>query len=529
MAGNEPRKLAFRSLSKRPAETVLLIIGIALGIGTTAGGVSMVAHLEREGNELLQSTGYREIVVSTRDSAADMEVPAYRNEAEETVILTGADLVAREITPDVEFAYTLARRRTQIGNFGQVGNFGGGQATRGQGPPPGNQSQDQESNQGQTQAQADPQGQPQSGGATVTEEAQAESEGGDSLPSRGASDGQRRPPPANQEETDSEEGGQTEDASQEGGETGSAQTRGGFDFRNFEFPEYSGVAPAIDQVDAVQITPEFFNAYNIEPAAGSLFTQQEIDSQRPVAVVGSELAKILYEDGIALGREILLFRTLYEIIGVAEPTGTDLDDFVIYPSFTSGAGGAFEAALARFGGFGSSLRFTVYEADRLDEAQAQLQSHFNATYGTGAVVVRTPGTEARETIVRNSRLVTIILFLAIAGLLIAAVNVSNILYGRAMRKRKSVGILKALGASRRGVFNLFLGEALAIGTIGAILGIGVSIGFTQLLGETYASSSLLTLPMIAGALGGFIITLALTTIPALQASAIPAAEALHYE
>ena len=77
--------------------------------------------------------------------------------------------------------------------------------------------------------------------------------------------------------------------------------------------------------------------------------------------------------------------------------------------------------------------------------------------------------------------------------------------------------------------NLFLGEALAIGTIGAILGIGVSIGFTRLLGETYASSALLTLPMIAGAVGGFIITLGLTTIPALQASAIPAAEALHYE
>ena len=299
-----------------------------------------------------------------------------------------------------------------------------------------------------------------------------------------------------------------------------------FDFR---MPEYEGPTPALEEITAFEITSEFFSAYRIQPAQGSLFTQAEIDAQRPVAVVGSDLGRTLYSDGIALGREILVGRTLYEIIGIAEPTGTDYDEAAFYPSFVTGRSGNNIAVMARAFGLGATLRFTVYDAARLDEAGSQLSSYFDSLYGAGAVVVNTPGTVARATIDRNSRLVTIILFLAVAGLLIAAVNVSNILSSRAMRRRKSIGILKALGATRRAVFVLFLEEALTIGLVGAVLGIGVSVGFTRLLGESYASASLITLPMIAGALGALAITFGLTIIPALQASSIPAAEALRYE
>lgn len=220
---------------------------------------------------------------------------------------------------------------------------------------------------------------------------------------------------------------------------------------------------------------------------------------------------------------------MYEIIGIAGETGTEYDDSAFYPSYTTaGTGGVF-AAMARAFGFDTTLRFMVSDPTRLDEAKAQLESHFDSQYGAGAVVVSTPGTETMATIDRNTRLVTIILFLAVTGLLIAAVNVSNILYSRAMRRRKSVGILKALGATKRAVFHLFFKEALTVGLVGGLLGIAVSIGFTRLLGEAYAADALVTLPMVSGAVGALMITLGLTVIPALQASSIPPAEALRYE
>ena len=130
---------------------------------------------------------------------------------------------------------------------------------------------------------------------------------------------------------------------------------------------------------------------------------------------------------------------------------------------------------------------------------------------------------------RTSRLVSVILFLAVAGLLIASVNVSNILLGRAMRKRKNVGILKALGATIREVFGLFFFEALMIGAGGAVLGIGISIGISRLMAATVASGTLISIMLFLGILASWAIVTSLTVIPALQASKIPAAEALRYE
>ena len=74
-------------------------------------------------------------------------------------------------------------------------------------------------------------------------------------------------------------------------------------------------------------------------------------------------------------------------------------------------------------------------------------------------------------------------FLALAGLFTASINVSNILLSRAMRRQKSVGILMALGSTRRNIFNLFFSEALIIGAIGAVLGTGFSLAVLPALNK----------------------------------------------
>ena len=130
---------------------------------------------------------------------------------------------------------------------------------------------------------------------------------------------------------------------------------------------------------------------------------------------------------------------------------------------------------------------------------------------------------------RNTRLVTTILFLALSRLLIAAVNVSNILSSRALRKRKTVGVLKALGASIRGISWLFFLEALLIGIGGTILGAGISFLQSDLIENTMGFGALSVWMLIMGMIVARPITTALTLLPARQASTVPAAEAIRYE
>jgi lipoprotein-releasing system permease protein len=55
-----------------------------------------------------------------------------------------------------------------------------------------------------------------------------------------------------------------------------------------------------------------------------------------------------------------------------------------------------------------------------------------------------------------------------------------------VEKTRDIGILKALGASNRGVMNIFLAYGLMLGTIGALLGTGIGVWFTVYINDIEA-------------------------------------------
>lgn len=67
------------------------------------------------------------------------------------------------------------------------------------------------------------------------------------------------------------------------------------------------------------------------------------------------------------------------------------------------------------------------------------------------------------------------------ALLIAALGVSVTLLIQAHERAGELALLRALGASRRQVFGLFLGEGAAMGALGLLLGLGGGIGLAALL------------------------------------------------
>jgi len=143
----------------------------------------------------------------------------------------------------------------------------------------------------------------------------------------------------------------------------------------------------------------------------------------------------------------------------------------------------------------------VADYSKLERARAQLGSYFDRKFGTGSAVITIPRYQAEAARDRNTRLVTLILFLALAALVIAAANVTNILFSRAIRKRRSVGILKALGATRRGVFQLFFLEALLIGFGGAVVGAGLSVLMSKLMQDTMGYGAIYVSLLAAGIIG----------------------------
>ncbi len=496
MMQSEDRKIILRGMSRRLVETLLLILGLALGIGASAAGIALVSRSIRSSEQLLSSPQYREIIVSSREESSDMDVPVVLNDDEEIITLTSLDLHAAEGAPDIAYAYI--KQRTEFRNTAAAierfktmnGGEGAAGSSRGEG------------------AAGDPSGTffiaPGPGmGPPPLDDSQ--------LP------GAEGAPPAG------EEGQQREDIQRDA-------ERMRQSLLSLADIDLDGPQPVLDSWYGYEVSPEYFNAWGLHAKEGSLFTLDDIRMGANYMVLGSELAKVLFEDGQALGRKIINRMELYTITGVLEATGTEADNMAFTPAFMPDIQGSITDTAVpgmMFMRWNTSLSFMTADPSRLDEAAEQLKQYFEREYGAGMVSLSIPREEAEALRNRNNRMVTVILFLALAGLLIAGVNVSNILLSRALRRQKTVGILKALGSSKRMIFRLFFLESLIIGSCATAAGIGISIALARLMQETTGLAAVSPIMLAAGIGISWIISSILTVFPALQASKIPAAEAMR--
>jgi len=125
---------------------------------------------------------------------------------------------------------------------------------------------------------------------------------------------------------------------------------------------------------------------------------------------------------------------------------------------------------------------------------------------------------------------------AVVGL-VALLGVISALFISVLQRRRELGLLRAVGASRNQVLRSVLAEAVLMGMVGAILGLLIGIVLEwYLIGVMLLDESGLVIPMLipwqaAGVVGGLAVLLA-TAVglwPAWQATRIRIAEAIAYE
>jgi putative ABC transport system permease protein len=127
----------------------------------------------------------------------------------------------------------------------------------------------------------------------------------------------------------------------------------------------------------------------------------------------------------------------------------------------------------------------------------------------------------------SERKQTLWLLLGAVGfiLLIACVNVANLLLARGIARQKELAVRSALGASRRSIFEQLLTESLLLSLVGGILGIGVGYAMLRALIAIMPRGTLpieadlhLNLPIL-------LFTLATTTLAGLLFGSAPASYA----
>ncbi len=118
--------------------------------------------------------------------------------------------------------------------------------------------------------------------------------------------------------------------------------------------------------------------------------------------------------------------------------------------------------------FGKLDRIDVFVSPKQDFAEAE---HAIRTLLPSGVMVEKPGARSNE----NQRMLRAFRWnlrvLSYISLVVGAFLIYNTISISVVRRRPEIGILRAIGTSRLGVFGLFLLEALLFGVIGSLLGI----------------------------------------------------------
>ncbi|NLJ81147.1 MAG: FtsX-like permease family protein, partial [Firmicutes bacterium] len=146
------------------------------------------------------------------------------------------------------------------------------------------------------------------------------------------------------------------------------------------------------------------------------------------------------------------------------------------------------------------------------------------------VVVQSPLQEYREMQRSIQQYALLIGAFASLGLVIAVINILNLMLARVLKRTKFIGLSLALGSSRRMVFGQFVLEALALGIIGSLLGVLVSFGFGALLGKTLGTVLTETMSGVRLLLGvsiGLAVSLFFGVYPAYLGSRINPGDALR--
>ncbi len=212
-------------------------------------------------------------------------------------------------------------------------------------------------------------------------------------------------------------------------------------------------------------------------AQGTFLPQTEADKALSVCVIGQTLRKELFANQAALGQWLRINDRRFRVIGVlaseGQSVGTDFDEMVIVP--VASAQALFDSH--------SLFRVLVEAKSKLDMYKAvdEIKAIIKARHeGEDDVTLITQDSVVNTFDKILSALTLTVASIAGISLAVAGVLVMNVMLVSVTQRTAEIGLLKALGATKRQLLWLFLAEAAMLSLAGAVL--GVILGYLTLGG-----------------------------------------------
>ena len=283
-----------------------------------------------------------------------------------------------------------------------------------------------------------------------------------------------------------------------------------------------------DSVTILGSTRGFLRTSSVTLSRGRLISDPEFDGGRPVAMIGWEVARRLFEREDPVGKRIQIGTASFEVVGVLEKQGSFL-----------GAVSLDNQAIVTLGQFVSEfvsspdyqIQVKVLDLGDLDEARAELRNVMRRVRRLAPTDPDDFAINQQDQFVKMFYQVAgtiggVGLFVTGLSLFVGGIGIMNIMFVSVAERTREIGIRKAIGAKRRTILMQFLIEAATICLLGGCVGLAIAWPITLVIRNFLPAT--LSMPIVGLALLVSIVTgVASGFFPAWRAARMNPVDALR--
>ena len=278
------------------------------------------------------------------------------------------------------------------------------------------------------------------------------------------------------------------------------------------------------------VTQGYSEISSLPIAEGTDFADADFEDGGRVVVLGNNVAQQNFTSPeAAVGESLVINNARYEIIGVLAKKSEGLqglspDDSVFLPLQTAQNGDMLDDyAIPQAVGLATSTEV-------IDQAMTRLKSSLDYLLEDSTMYGIEDTGGRIEAALQSARTMKMLLVsVAAIVFLVGGIGIMNVLFVSVKERTKEIGILKALGTSKKDILLLFLLESVEIGLFGGIVGVLVSFAAMPLMQRTGIAVS----PSVEGWVIALFFAVGTAAVfgfyPAYKAAGLKPIDALTYE